>query len=69
MYLVAQRGRGALDCTSSIITLDFSPTMLAQVGDRFRDDPTVTVVAHNLDQPLPDWAMVRDGPDDWRETP
>ncbi|MEA5419234.1 class I SAM-dependent methyltransferase [Spirulina sp. CCNP1310] len=36
------------------IALDFSPTMLAQASDRFREDPTVTVVAHNLDQPLPD---------------
>ncbi|MGI0494556.1 class I SAM-dependent methyltransferase [Alkalinema pantanalense CENA528] len=39
---------------STATALDFSPTMLAAVRDRFADDPTVTVVQHNLDQPLPD---------------
>ncbi len=36
------------------LALDFSPMMLAAVGDRFRDDPRVTVVSHDLSQPLPD---------------
>jgi SAM-dependent methyltransferase len=35
------------------IAVDFSPTMLEAVKTRFADDPTVQVVAHNLDQPLP----------------
>ena len=36
------------------VALDFSPTMLAAARQRFAADPAVTVVAHNLDQPLPD---------------
>ena len=36
------------------VALDFSPTMLEQVQTRFADDATVTIVAHNLDEPLPD---------------
>ncbi|HEY9690321.1 MAG TPA: class I SAM-dependent methyltransferase [Coleofasciculaceae cyanobacterium] len=36
------------------VALDFSETMLAAVRDRFAEDDTVTVVAHDLDRPLPD---------------
>lgn len=36
------------------VALDFSPAMLAAARERFADDPTVTIVEHNLDQPLPD---------------
>lgn len=36
------------------LALDFSPTMLAALGDRFSDDPQVTIVSHDLSQPLPD---------------
>jgi tRNA (cmo5U34)-methyltransferase len=36
------------------VALDFSPTMLAAVGDRFGDDPGVTIVNHDLALPLPD---------------
>ncbi|KGF73679.1 methyltransferase [Neosynechococcus sphagnicola sy1] len=36
------------------VALDFSPTMLAEVGARFAADATVTIVDHNLDLPLPD---------------
>lgn len=36
------------------VALDFSPTMLEAVTERFQDDPTVAIVNHNLDQPLPD---------------
>ena len=36
------------------IALDFSPTMLAAARERFRRDPKVQVIEHNLDQPLPD---------------
>lgn len=36
------------------VALDFSDTMLAAVRDRFAQDASVTVVAHDLDRPLPD---------------
>ena len=36
------------------VALDFSATMLAAARQRFAADPAVSVVAHNLDQPLPD---------------
>src|SRR4051794_7695115 len=36
------------------VAVDFSPTMLEKVRERFGDDPNVTVLAHNLDQPLPE---------------
>ena len=35
------------------VALDFSATMLAAARERFAGDAAVTVVAHNLDQPLP----------------
>lgn len=35
------------------VALDFSATMLAAARQRFAADPAVTVVEHNLDQPLP----------------
>jgi tRNA (cmo5U34)-methyltransferase len=35
------------------IALDFSPTMLEAVTQKFIDDNTVQVIAHNLDEPLP----------------
>lgn len=36
------------------VALDFSPTMLEAARSRFAHDPTVEVVAHNLDDPLPE---------------
>jgi SAM-dependent methyltransferase len=36
------------------IALDFSPTMLAAARARFRGDDKIEVVAHNLNDPLPD---------------
>ena len=36
------------------VALDFSPTMLEAARKSFAGDPTVTVVDHNLSQPLPD---------------
>jgi tRNA (cmo5U34)-methyltransferase len=33
--------------------LDFSPAMLASLRDRFASDPSITIVDHNLDEPLP----------------
>jgi tRNA (cmo5U34)-methyltransferase len=35
------------------IALDFSPTMLELARAQFAADPTVQVIEHNLDQPLP----------------
>lgn len=35
------------------VALDFSPAMLEAVRQRFADDPSVSVVVHNLDGPLP----------------
>jgi tRNA (cmo5U34)-methyltransferase len=35
------------------VAVDFSPSMLEAVAERFNADSTVTIVAHNLDQPLP----------------
>lgn len=35
------------------IALDFSPTMVAAAQARFAGDPSVSVVEHNLDDPLP----------------
>jgi len=36
------------------IARDFSPTMLEKVRSRFAEDPSVTILAHDLEQPLPD---------------
>ena len=36
------------------VALDFSPPMLAALHANFSGDPTVAIVSHNLDQPLPD---------------
>jgi tRNA (cmo5U34)-methyltransferase len=36
------------------IAVDFSATMLEAVQKRFAEDTTVQVIAHNLDQPLPE---------------
>src|SRR5271163_1848141 len=33
--------------------VDFSPAMLEAVAERFAGDSSVTIVGHNLDQPLP----------------
>lgn len=36
------------------VALDFSPTMLTAVRERFSDDPSVSVIEHDLVQPLPE---------------
>jgi tRNA (cmo5U34)-methyltransferase len=36
------------------VALDFSPTMLAAARERFAHDPRVTVVAHDLEETLPE---------------
>ena len=35
------------------VAVDFSPAMLDAVRKRFAGDPSVSVVAHNMDEPLP----------------
>lgn len=42
--------RPSVEC----IAVDFSPTMLEAVKNRFQDDSTVEVIEHNLDENLPD---------------
>ncbi|MEO7913199.1 MAG: class I SAM-dependent methyltransferase, partial [Roseiflexaceae bacterium] len=39
---------------SQAVALDFSPTMIATARERFASDPTITIVEHNMDTPLPD---------------
>jgi tRNA (cmo5U34)-methyltransferase len=39
---------------ATAMAIDFSPAMLEAARRRFVDDPSVTVVAHNLEYPLPD---------------
>ncbi len=39
------------------VALDFSPTMLEQLRERFAADRKVQIVAHDLDQPLPALGM------------
>jgi SAM-dependent methyltransferase len=36
------------------VGIDFSPAMLDKAKQRFHEQPRATVVAHNLDNPLPD---------------
>jgi tRNA (cmo5U34)-methyltransferase len=38
---------------ASGVALDFSPTMLQRATDRFAANPQVSVIAHNLNEPLP----------------
>lgn len=38
---------------AEFVGLDFSPTMLAGARDAFRNDRSVTIVAHDFDAPLP----------------
>ncbi len=39
---------------ATAIAIDFSPAMLEAARRRFADDNSVTVLAHNLEDPLPD---------------
>ncbi|MGW8315335.1 MAG: class I SAM-dependent methyltransferase [Bacteroidales bacterium] len=36
------------------IALDFSPTMIQAARERFKDDPRIQVIDHNMDFPLPE---------------
>jgi tRNA (cmo5U34)-methyltransferase len=40
---------------ATAVALDFSPAMLEAVGKRFADDGSVAVVAHNFENPLPEF--------------
>lgn len=39
------------------VAIDFSPTMLSVAKNRFVDDPSVEIINHNLDAPLPDLGL------------
>lgn len=39
---------------ADLVALDFSPTMLAELHRVFGADPSVTIVAHDFDESLPD---------------
>lgn len=39
--------------TAEGVALDFSPTMLEAAQARWGNEPTITLLAHNLDEPLP----------------
>jgi tRNA (cmo5U34)-methyltransferase len=39
---------------ATAVAIDFSPTMLEAAQKRFRGDSAVTLMAHNLDRPLPE---------------
>ncbi|MCJ8283452.1 MAG: class I SAM-dependent methyltransferase [Rivularia sp. ALOHA_DT_140] len=41
--------------TVSSVAIDFSPTMLEAVKNRFQDDSTVEIINHNLDETLPEF--------------
>jgi tRNA (cmo5U34)-methyltransferase len=41
-------------CPVEAVAIDFSPAMLEAVSKRFAGDSSVTIVAHNLDQSLPE---------------
>jgi len=48
----AESGSNA-DLQVEAVAVDFSPAMLEAAGKRFAADSSVTIVAHNMDQPLP----------------
>jgi tRNA (cmo5U34)-methyltransferase len=45
--------KGSLQVNVEAVGVDFSPAMLDAVRARFAGDSSITIVAHNLDQPLP----------------
>jgi tRNA (cmo5U34)-methyltransferase len=47
-HLAASQTQGPTEA----VAIDFSPAMLDAVRARFADDPSVTIVTHNLDHPL-----------------
>jgi tRNA (cmo5U34)-methyltransferase len=51
--LRARETVGDLPAEVEAVAVDFSPTMLEAARKRFAGDSSVSIVAHNLDQPLP----------------
>lgn len=49
----AHLAAGQTEAPVEAVAVDFSPAMLDAVRVRFAADPSVTVVTHNLDDPLP----------------
>jgi ubiquinone/menaquinone biosynthesis C-methylase UbiE len=49
--------KNSLSANLEAVAVDFSPAMLDSVRARFGGDSSVTIVAHNLDQPLPALGM------------
>jgi tRNA (cmo5U34)-methyltransferase len=45
--------KSALAPKVEAVAIDFSPAMLEAVSKRFAQDSSVTIMTHNLDQPLP----------------
>lgn len=45
--------KSALAEAVEAVAIDFSPAMLEAVGKRFAQDSSVTIMTHNLDEPLP----------------
>jgi tRNA (cmo5U34)-methyltransferase len=45
--------KSALAAKVEAAAIDFSPAMLEAAGKRFAQDSSVTIVTHNLDEPLP----------------
>jgi tRNA (cmo5U34)-methyltransferase len=41
------------------VAIDFSPSMLEAARKRFAEDSSVTVIAHNFDEPLPDLRLAK----------
>jgi tRNA (cmo5U34)-methyltransferase len=49
----AAESGGEADHQVEAVAVDFSPAMLEAAGKRFAGDSSVTIVAHNMDHPLP----------------
>jgi ubiquinone/menaquinone biosynthesis C-methylase UbiE len=45
--------KSSLGAKVEAVAVDFSPSMLEAAGKRFAQDSSVTIVTHNLDEPLP----------------
>jgi tRNA (cmo5U34)-methyltransferase len=45
--------KSSLAAQVEAVAVDFSPSMLEAAGKRFAQDSSVTIVTHNLDEPLP----------------
>lgn len=51
-------GLAKLSCPQAqFVGVDFSPTMIESFQSRFADDPSVTAITHDLNEPLPNLGM------------